>query len=227
MASESSNLFDVRMAEVRVLIKLIAQIQARNTSHNRLAAVLPDCLPILKACVFLMTYNVVESVVRTAFGEMFDQIRQDNQPFAMSTLEIQKAWLTQRFSDVPSESANRDTYLNLALSISQAIATSGPLELSARHLPISGNLDADRIRHLFERHGIPLKVNRWSQGGAVLELVKDQRNALAHGHKSFVECGRDYDLEDLRRILGRTAHFVGGLIKSVERYRVIRGYVTS
>ena len=74
------------------------------------------------------------------------------------------------------------------------------IELDEEALPISGNLDARQIRDLCSSHGIAHTTPQNAKGGRALLTVKDQRNALSHGDLSFSECGRQFELVDLRRI---------------------------
>lgn len=219
------NAFEARLTEVEAFISLtkklaspsaFTQLGLNNHSHS---------LPMLKACTFLLIYNAVESCVRLTFAEIYNQIKSTNTAFTEITPALQKIWLTQQLdAKVALTSSNRDTYLSAVELIASLVANSSTIDLNARSLPISGNLNADSIRELCKKHGVELKVSTWAKGGAELDTVKEKRNALAHGHISFIECGREYALTDLERILRQTKHFMKGLLKSVEKFLLASSY---
>ena len=211
--------FNARLQETQVFLSLLGEIQRPRGRFRAVRGAMPDCVPILKACAFLLIYNLVESSVRSAFEEVYSHVEQDGSSFSGLTADIQRLWLAQQFSDAPPDSANRNTYLDISKRLANDIAAAKPLSMDARKRPISGNLDADQIRELCRRHGSVLSVSKWAKGGVELGTVKIQRNALAHGLKSFVECGREYEITDLRRILLQTTHFLKGFLASVDRYQ--------
>lgn len=217
---EVSYVLDVRLREVEQFIKFVRRLQQRNTAARLgLRQSQDEFLPMLKACVFLLLYNAIESCVRSAFAEVYQQIKSSNTTYNNSTVPIQTIWLTQQLdAKISIASANRDTYLTAVSIIAGRIAASEAIELSSRDLPISGNLNADHIRNLCKKHGVELKTPRWAKGGVELDTIKTKRNALAHGHISFVECGREYDLNDLDRMHKQTKHFMQGLLKSLSKY---------
>jgi hypothetical protein len=57
-----------------------------------------------------------------------------------------------------------------------------------------------------------------SRGGVALEDVKNKRNNLAHGTMSFVECGRDYTIEDLKKIKNETVFFLQNILSGMKNY---------
>lgn len=217
---EVATLFDARLQEVEQFIKFARRMQQRNTvAKLGLGQGQEEFLPMLKACVFLLLYNAIESCVRSAFAEVYQQIKSSNTTFVSTTAPLQKIWVTQQLdSRISVASANRDTYLTAVSLIAGQIAASKALEFNSRDLPISGNLNADHIRDLCRKHGVDLKTPAWARGGVELDTIKTKRNALAHGHVSFVECGREYDLTDLERMHKQTKHFMQGLLKSLSKY---------
>lgn len=212
--------FNARLQEVEQFIKFVRLMQQRNAvAKLGLRQGQENFLPMLKACVFLLLYNAIESCVRSAFADFYEQIKSSNTTFNGTTNSLQQIWLTQQLdARVSPSSSNRNTYLTAVSIIAEHIAASGALELNSRDLPISGNLNADKIRDLCSKHGIDLKTPTWAKGGGELDTIKSKRNALAHGHVSFVECGREYDLNDLKRMHKQTKHFMHGLLKSLAKY---------
>jgi len=60
-----------------------------------------------------------------------------------------------------------------------------------------------------------------------LDDVKEKRNNLAHGTQSFVECGRDYTIEDLNNIKEQTTLFLKGILDGMKEYFDNKLYLSS
>lgn len=56
--------------------------------------------------------------------------------------------------------------------------------------------------------------------------VKEQRNQLAHGTLSFVECGRDFTVIDLHEIKTEVEEFLSGFIDAIESYYDNKEYLS-
>ena len=212
-----------RMAEVELYLKFIREIERSPQSGARLFPSAVQSAPIFKACTFLLLYNLVESCVRSAFEQTYSEMLGEEIVYADISKEIKQVWIKQQFH-TPADTATQGTYLLLASEIATLISEGKSVSLDSRKLPVSGNLDGDRIRSLCHKHGVKLTVPKWAKGGAELTTIKDQRNALAHGHKSFSECGREYGVRDLERIYRQTRHFIFGFLKSVSRFNARREY---
>lgn len=213
-----------RLLEIEVLLKLVKELEkSQRSSKSKISQIATSSIPVLKASAFLLLYNVVESCVRSAFEQTYQEILQDNITFDQLPDGIRDIWIKQEFS-IPLDTANQSTYLQRARQVANHIANDETMNLDPRKLPISGSLDGNAIHTLCNKHGVPLRVSRWARGGADLVTIKIQRNALAHGHKSFSECGREYGLQDIERIYKQTKHFLSGFTKSVSRFNASKGY---
>lgn len=211
---------NARAAEIDLFIQFLRRIQKPSSLKSiGFAANVSELVPILKACLFVLLYNMIENVVRAGFAAVYEDIEKKNISFDSTTEELQKIWLKQQLDRrAPLTSANRDTYLNAMSEIVRRISEGKVLDLGARELPISGNLNAQQIKELCRKHGVELKVPAWARGGADLDTIKVQRNGLAHGDISFVECGRDFAVDDLERMYKRTRLFLRGAVRSLKRY---------
>ena len=61
-------------------------------------------------------------------------------------------------------------------------------------------------------------MNSQCRGGIILTDVKNERNNLAHGTVSFVECGRNYSIDDLIRIKDETELFLENILLGMKNY---------
>jgi len=213
-----------RLAEIETLLKFIKEIER---PRSKVRAALPSSASsatILKASVFLLLYNAIESCVRMSFQQMYSEMRADGVGFVDVHDGIKDVWIKQEFS-VPVATANQETYMERARLIANGVASAQLPELDPRRLPISGSLDSSSIRKLCNRHGINFTMPKRARGGSELATIKEQRNSLAHGHKSFAECGRDYGVSDLERIYRQTKHFLSGFTKCVGKFNSNKGFL--
>ena len=74
-----------------------------------------------------------------------------------------------------------------------------------------------------DTHGFSF-VTRGVRGGDKLLEVKEQRNSLAHGYKSFTECGRDATLDDLQAIKKQVISFMRQILKNIDRFIAKKKY---
>lgn len=61
-------------------------------------------------------------------------------------------------------------------------------------------------------------------GGDDLTVIREQRNALAHGFETFESVGSQFDTSDLGGKLGRVRLFVDSLLEALQAYRDRRGF---
>ena len=179
----------------------------------------------MKATAFLMLYNIIEATIVGAMAGLYKTIEQTGRKLPDVSEKIQDLWIDQRFWIVPSE-ATPATYKRRAAQMLRETMQGATLALDPHRLPLSGNIDADVVRDLCGKHGWKLKVNKHARGGVELATVKAQRNALAHGLKSFVECGQSYAVSDIRRIAGECINFLGSFVRSVQRFVDAGGYAS-
>jgi hypothetical protein len=178
----------------------------------------------MKATAFLMLYNIIESTIIAAVSELYKVIQHENRSLDAVSAHLQELWIDQRFWIAPHE-ATPATYRNRASQMLRQTMDGAALAFDPKRLPISGNVDGEAVRDICRKHGCKLLVPPQSRGGAELGTVKDQRNALAHGQRTFVECGQNYTASDIDRISRECFNFLGGFVRSLERFIRKRQYL--
>lgn len=209
--------FEEKSRAIAKYLNMLASIETQRTKLKGNKQDAESNFLVMKATVFLLIYNLVESSVKSGFQEVYDDLTAKAISFNGSSDEIKDIWLKQRIGKVPSTSANQDTYLAFVRDIANIVSEESALDLSARYLTVSGNLDAQKIRKLCKDHGFSPKIHYRAFGGGELGTVKTKRNNLAHGHLSFDECGREYTVSDLRRIHIQVCVFIRGFLKSLAK----------
>ena len=179
-----------------------------------------DFIKILKGSSILIIYNMVESAVRGGILIIYETISTDRLTYEDACDEIRKIWIDANFRKIYTPTANWNTAKERATELIEEAIGRTAMELGMEAIPMGGNLDAREIRRICSAHGISQQADQ----GEKLRVVKTERNALAHGDKSFGECGREYGVSDLERIKDETVAFVRKILDNMNAYLVQKRY---
>ena len=178
----------------------------------------PGFLKILKASAFLILYNMVESAVREGILHIYSEMEADGLHYQNVSDKIREIWIDYHYRNVFDLNSNWSSYRKAAARLIDDIINHTVLKLDRRAIDVSGNLDADQVRRICEKHGIRVRAHPGAKGGVSLETVKKQRNLLAHGTLSFTECGRQFSIEDLEEIKNQTMIFIRSILNGIDNY---------
>jgi hypothetical protein len=216
------DIYKDRIDEIELYFKGIAQLYEKlplsGQEEIRPDFYSDDFLKMLKANALLMIYNLVESSIMGGILEIYEELKTQGLSYLAVRDEIQQIWFSFIFNQVYDKKAHYNSYRNKATEIINSILNDEVIELDRKATDISGNLDADKIRHICEGHGIQFTLATECKGGIVLTDVKNKRNDLAHGTTSFVECGRDYSVDALIKIKKQTVLFLDGILGGMKEY---------
>ena len=223
-----SSKFDERVEEIDLYFSFLRNLDEKKAklqiTGKRTRSLTPkeDLLKILKANVYLLLYNLIESSMRSGLLAIYDSIKADGVPYVQLVQELQRVWVNNVLSAAPDRAAeNTATKVHELITqvVEEEIVTFDPQKLR-----ISGNVDARRVRALCEEHGFS-HTTRGVKGGNRLVHVKTERNNLAHGHTSFIESGRNITLGDLDAIRKQVVSFMRQILRNVERYISAKKYI--
>lgn len=165
-------------------------------------------LPTLKATLFLLYYNLIESIMNSAFQLLFDTISSEGHSFDTLSHKVQKAYENLELKNsVGSE--------QILKWVSEKYSTSVKL--------FSGNLDARAIRELMEKWDIATDFH--TDGEKNLLVIKTHRNALAHGERAFNDVGRGYTMRDMEQYLESTHAYLSNLIQTFNLFIESKSYL--
>ena len=217
--------FELRANEVRSYLRMLkamdrsdAVIYSPGKPSHKTIEVKDDWRLISKASVYLLIYNLVESSIRSSFGELYSTLKAQGCTINDVSNEVRSLWLSAQYRKLTKGAVSANVFESAAAKMVLLALDKELLDLDSTKMSVSGNLDARKIRELCSSHGVSDKTSRWALGGRELKFVKDQRNALAHGDYSFSECGRDVTVEDLLRISKQTEVYIRSIIKNVAKY---------
>lgn len=214
--------FSSRVKEIESFFELLTALedlpQHLQFSSGKTTKVDPEWVRLLKGTAFLLLYNLVEASINEAMSSLYSEISSQGVAVHSLTKHLREVWIDQNFKRLDASSASLTRCRELAKSLVTSVLEQTVAELDSDYLPVSGNLDADRIRTLCQAHAIPVKVAQAAKGGKQLSLVRERRNGLAHGDLSFAECGRDFTLSQLIQYKREVVEFVRSTLSNVRKY---------
>lgn len=171
-----------------------------------------ELLKTLKATCYLLLYNLVESTMRNAVEAIFEELRACQISYDVCRSELREEILKNFRKREPKK----------LLPKLMSLACDVVYETFERSETFSGNLDARTIRETAQRFGFPEPrgTDFW-----MLRTVKDLRNDLAHGVKSFADVGRNALLSDLEIARDQTVNILSETLQNIQTYLMSRQYL--
>lgn len=173
-------------------------------------------LLMLRAGTFLLLYNLIEATTRGAVEAIHDRITTEQVPFENLNQTLRREMI-KRFKQ------RADPAVHHSLKDFPSAFVGVALDAGVM---LAGNVDARYIRELSTIYGFSHHTDKdrtW--GGSDLVTVKDNRNALSHGRKTYEEVGRDYPSRELSVLTRRSLAYMGEVLANVSMYLDQRGYL--
>lgn len=223
--------FDVRLGELTSYYKFIDMIERDSAALSlpnkktwRTRPVDERILRILKANFFLLLYNLVEATIRDGFTAVYEAIDADGCSVRQLSPALRRIWIDLEYSRLKPSTAHPNSYRELGRKLVQSVADDVRATLDVSALSFAGNLDARAIRKVCDEHGVSHKTLKRAKGGEKLLIVKNKRNALAHGDESFVECGRDFTVSQLGEIKSETVLYLRAILRNIDAFTQKKAY---
>ena len=217
--------FVSRCKDIRDYIRFIKYaencVNNNMKNHDKKNAFINEGLnKILIANVFLLLYNAIEATVRNAIEALYDEIEDSNSIYENLTKSLKQKWIDDQIQNLKEGTSSIDTLRNKLTEVTNLIIQNQSINLNKKNLGISGNLDAQAIRNISKKHGIEAPKN-----GRKLEEIKNKRNYLAHGNRSFKEIGGDISHKEVLIYGKETFLFLKEFIKHVSKYIENKDYL--
>ena len=143
--------------------------------------------------------------MRNAVEAIFDELKSKGISFDDCRTELQQEVLKN------FKKRNMDKLLPKLLSLARDVI----YQTFERSENFAGNLDARAIRDTAKRFGFAPPTG---QEFTMLQTVKDLRNDLAHGVKSFAEVGRNASSSDLEKARAQTVEILTQTLNNISGY---------
>ena len=189
-----------------------------------------ELLKILKANGFLLIYNLVESFCRNSLLEILLSIENEKVCLKDLSEQVQKIWIKQNVRDL--REANdinvekqfhkiaKDIIEESIIDFKNIVEKMKNPEMQDKDVfGLSGNIDAQKIRTLAKMYGFESKLsNLKEKAGADLVEIRSQRNQLAHGRITFVECGATKSVPQMIDYKNNAITYLKAILVNIEVY---------
>lgn len=217
--------FNERVVEIDLFFKMLQALDKPDVQlffpnqvpRHKYKKLDPDWLKTLKGTAFLLIYNLVESSVREGIGAIYEKARVEKCTMGTLDIKIRKVWINQHFKKMEN-SGSFNSFRDKGHELVELALTNAIASLDKELLPVSGNLDARKIREICNKHGMTFSKHRIAHMGDKLVTIKDKRNSLAHGDESFAECGRQHTVTELVEMKKQAVSYLRGVLRSIRTY---------
>ena len=180
---------------------------------------------ILYSAVYLQLYNLVEVTVTRCVLAVYHAASTSGRWTPQDLSErLLEEWvrLTGGTDITLNEDNRRQRAVALCRHLIDGLPVSWPDDAHLR-----GNWDDSQIERMSARLGCELGISAAANEAVKrpvrddmgqLKLIKDRRNRLAHGNLSFVECGANVTIDDLRRTKDCTVLYLREVISAFENH---------
>lgn len=199
---------------------------AKKANPNGVPMPTPDVTlvsSVIRSNVKLMVYNIIEFSITSLMRAIYDRIKDEDCGYADVSEKLQLLWhQTQMRSRLSKPNANNESAERISKELLDYAVENNVLGFNPRNTIAGGNLDADIIFKLFDKHGISIHDDvtncRTDELKGELEDIKDRRNALAHGSVSFAEAGNQVTTSELAELVNHVDSFLTQLHQDVSTY---------
>lgn len=177
-----------------------------------------DLKKMLRATTYLVLYNFMEATAENAMQAVYRTLSKENLDFDNLEPKLKRKLLKNIKKHFPPDN---EAFLEPPLSKKmftlslERFLCSNP---EKKERLFTGNVDSKRIKDCLAEYGILGQNDNNLPHAAYAQEIKDNRNSLAHGQQSFVECGQDVSCDSLPEIAKNTALWLRAILQSVTVY---------
>ena len=223
--------FDKRKKEIEHYFKFLEllqhdelrlhYIQASNIDLvTRVFHINDELIKIIKANGFLLLYNMLEATIRNALQEILYAAESDNLLIETVSLKLKKLWIDYTLNKI--RKGNKNTWSKEILDIIEDVIQKQNLTFDKEIINISGNIDVREIVKLADSFGF--RTIESGSRGSNIKKIKDNRNSLAHGNRSFADCGKDYTISELLQMKVDTLSYLNDVVENIEDFIINKQY---
>jgi len=173
-----------------------------------------------KGTVYIILYNLIESTMREAVVKIHEKISVAGVSFDKLRLELQKKIIQRaKKNNTPLLEMLNQLGGNISLNIHNAALKKEDL--------FSGNIDRKEIKTVASIYGFnDITDYQKTKNGMHLDSIKENRNDLAHGNKTFSDVGSNKNVSELKELCDEVISFMyeifDNMIDSVESKKYLQ-----
>jgi len=220
--------FDKRIIEIELFYEVLETIEHDNpkilaynvTEEETIEIKLNSArIDIFRSSAYLLLYNLIESTIYNSITSIFDSISDNDVKYFEMIEEVQKYWLNNLYKH--DEKKKKETIIETFMNIANQIFNN-TIELASNEISYGGSLDArtifDTAKSMRIQIGSVRRIYDENVHGNILKDIKQKRNWLAHGEKTFTEIGSISTYSQLNDAKDNVKIFLEEFINSVETY---------
>jgi hypothetical protein len=231
MSSELVRFFDERFGEIEAYLSLLDEIQSAARSgppriEGSSSRITASQQKILHSSVYLQLYNLVEATISRCLAEVTRAASAGARWRPMDlNVGLRSEWV--RVAARTHVDLTPENRLKNAVEMFDHLMKQLPLADFKVEVGGGGNWDDDAIEKVSSRLGCDLAISKPTRTAVkrhvrddlgALKLVKNRRNSLAHGSVSFVECGDQVTVSELRGLVQCVGYYLSEAIASFDAY---------
>lgn len=197
-------------------------------SETEILNVSSEKIDTLRSTVYLLLYNLIESTVYNSIMSIFDEIKDNNLKYFDVIRDIQKYWINNIYKH--DDKKKKETIVETIMTVANQIFDN-TMTLASNEINYGGSLDAQTIFNTARSMNIDIgnlkKIYSPGKHGQVLIDIKQKRNWLAHGEKSFSEVGSTITFSQLNEAKDCVLAFLNEYITSIENYILQKRYMNN
>jgi hypothetical protein len=182
-----------------------------------------ELVKIFKANAYLILYNLIEASFKEALWQVLETIHENGLDYTTVSDKIRDVWHSQQAWHYRDTS--KDKFINMIKHTADSVLNNN-IKFNRSFITkkqFSGNIDTKTIIDLSNQYGFDLpQIN--GQKKSNIDIVKTKRNDLAHGNLTFIECGRDYSIEELVKIKEVIIEFMTEILQNITQFVADKRY---
>lgn len=174
----------------------------------------------LRAEAIIVLYNAIESTISNCVQLLYDAIHDSELKYSDLSHSLRKIWLEFQLPSNMDIKKIRETSYEIVerLSISKVSFSQLPSRMS-------GNLDMRQIIAICKSLGISLEhIPDFKRTAEIFLSIKNKRNDLAHGNKSFSAVGTLLTINELIEYKDKTLNLLDYVVRKFQKYVDNREY---
>ncbi|HAL54874.1 MAG TPA: hypothetical protein DCP78_22385, partial [Sphingobacterium sp.] len=182
----------------------------------------------LRSTAYLLLYNLIESTIYNSITSIFDEIKDNRLKYFDLIEDLQKYWLNNLYKH--DDKKRKETVIETIMKVANQIFND-TIELASNEINYGGSLDAQTIfataKSMRINIGAIHRIFDKNKHGQTLIDIKQKRNWLAHGEKSFIEVGGSTTFNQLKDTKIYIYDFLNAYIEAAEDYITNKHYKIS
>lgn len=177
----------------------------------------------LKSMLLLILYNAIESSFTNSLKKIHEVLIEEKVSYSNLNKNLQHLFIRYNTNILQKKSVHNSIaeICDLLEIIHEYKSFNINFDKMTQYYKLySGNLDAKEIRSVLSKYGINIV-----QKCEYLQKIKNARNQLAHGEKSFEECGREYSSQEVNQIKESAERFMDMVFEEIYYFIYKKNYL--